>query len=89
MVPYGSWQKLADAARSRKPVKGLTHIFYRYPARFSPHFAGTATELFSKPSDLVYDPYMGGGTTVVEAMVRGRDAVGSDLNSLSVFCISY
>jgi hypothetical protein len=28
---------------------------------------------------------MGGGTTVLEAMVRGRQAIGSDLNSLAVF----
>jgi hypothetical protein len=28
---------------------------------------------------------MGGGTTVLEAMVRGRRSVGSDINSLSVF----
>jgi len=76
---------LADAARSRKPVKGLTHNFYRYPARFSPDFAATAIRLFSNPSDVVYDPYMGGGTTVVEAMVSGRDAIGGDLNSLAVF----
>ncbi len=31
------------------------------------------------------DPYMGGGTTVVEAMIAGRRAIGSDLNSLAVF----
>jgi len=85
MVPDQSWGTLANAARSRRPVKGLTHSFYRYPARFSPEFAATAIELFSQPSDLVYDPYMGGGTTIVEAMASGRRGVGSDLNSLAVF----
>jgi DNA modification methylase len=76
---------LRAAAVDASPVSGLTHRFYRYPARFSPQFAGTAIELFSQPGDLVLDPYMGGGTTVVEAIARGRDAVGGDINSLAAF----
>lgn len=76
---------LRRAALDKQPVSGLTHRFYRYPARFSPIFARACIEAFSEPGDLVLDPYMGGGTTVVEAMVLGRQAVGSDINSLSVF----
>src|SRR6185436_11446244 len=73
------------AARDRAAVSGLTHTFYRYPARFSPQFAAAAIEAFSEPGDLVLDPYMGGATTLVEAIARGRRAVGCDLNSLAVF----
>lgn len=73
------------AALDQEPIAGLTHRFYRYPARFSPAFAGACIEAYSKPGQVVLDPYMGGGTTVLEAMVRGRRAVGSDINSLSVF----
>ena len=77
--------KLTSAARDPKPVSGLTHCFYRYPARFSPQFAAAAIECFSKPGDLVMDPFMGGGTTVIEALIRGRKVVGNDLNSLATF----
>jgi DNA modification methylase len=76
---------LTEAARDRKPVSGWTHNFYRYPARFSPSFAAAAIECFSKPGDLIADPYMGGGTTVVEGMAAGRHVVGNDLNSLAAF----
>jgi hypothetical protein len=76
---------LRAAAIDSSPVSGLTHRFYRYPARFSPGFAGTAIELFSQRGDLVLDPYMGGGTTIVEALARGRQAVGGDINTLSAF----
>jgi len=76
---------LAEAAKDRTPVGGWTHNFYRYPARFSPQFAAAAIRSFSKPGDLVLDPYMGGGTTVVEGVAAGRRVVGNDLNSLAAF----
>lgn len=76
---------LALAARDSQRVTGSTHNFYRYPARFSPQFAATAIGCFSSPGDLVLDPYMGGGTTIVEALKSGRHVVGNDLNSLATF----
>jgi len=76
---------LRRAANDSSPVSGLTHAFYRYPARFSPTFAGAAIEAFSQPGQFVLDPFMGGGTTIVEAVARGRQAIGNDLNSLAVF----
>ena len=74
-----------DAARDVARIGGLTHGFYRYPARFSPLFARTVIDAFTDPGDLVLDPFMGGGTTVVEARTRGRRAFGSDMSSLAVF----
>ena len=76
---------LAEAALDRTPVTGWTHNFYRYPARFSPKFAAAAIELFSEPGDVVLDPYMGGGTAVVEGVAAGRRMIGNDLNSLGAF----
>src|SRR5207249_4200542 len=76
---------LLEAVHSRKPVAGLSHGFYRYPARFSPLFVRAAVEAFTKPGDVVFDPFMGGGTTLVEASATGRSAIGTDINSLAVF----
>lgn len=61
------------------------HEFYRYPARFSPTFAAAAIAAFSSPGDLVLDPFMGGGTTLIEASAAGRRSLGSDLNTLAAF----
>src|SRR5580704_13778745 len=80
-----SLSELRVAALDLNLVEGLTHDFYRYPARFAPIFAATAIRDFSNPGDLVCDPYMGGGTTIIEALAAGRRAVGSDINSLAVF----
>ena len=54
------------ALHSSKPVKGLTHGFYLYPARFPPEIARSVISNFSRPGDAVLDPFMGGGTSIVE-----------------------
>jgi hypothetical protein len=77
--------KLAVAAQDTRRVQGATHRFYRYPARFSPQFVRAAIEQFTKPGDLVFDPFVGGGTTLVEAMRLGRSGIGSDINELAIF----
>jgi hypothetical protein len=46
---------LVAGARDAAPVRGLTHGFYKYPARFSPAFAGAAIKAFTEPGDLVLD----------------------------------
>ena len=77
----GFSQHLIEAARDQSRVKGLTHEFYRYPARFSPSFVRGAIEAFTRPGDWVMDPFAGGGTTLVEAMAMGRNALGIDISS--------
>ncbi|KQB15180.1 site-specific DNA-methyltransferase [Rhodobacter capsulatus] len=38
----------------------------------------------TKPGDVVFDPFMGRGTTPVQAALMGRQAFGNDINPLSV-----
>ena len=64
---------------------GSTHAFYHYPARFSPAVARAVIESFSEPGDWVLDPFMGGGTTIIEGLALGRNMLGVDLNSLAHF----
>lgn len=40
-------------------------------------------EMFSKTGDLVYDPFCGVGTTLVEAIRLGRKAIGVDVNPIA------
>ncbi len=76
---------IVSAIRCNQRVGGLTHEFYRYPARFSPVVARKLIEEFSKPGDLILDPFMGGGTTLVEGKSAGRNVVGTDISGLAVF----
>ncbi len=80
--------RLLESLHSQKRVTGLTHNFYKYPARFSPELAHEVVGQFSSPNDWIFDPFMGGGTTIVEALAMGRSALGIDLNSLAWFVAS-
>ena len=83
-----NWQDadtLISAVHSQRPVKGLTHDLYKYPARFSPQFCSAAISTFSNPGDTVVDPFVGGGTTLVESRASGRLGVGTDISTLATF----
>jgi hypothetical protein len=67
------------------PVCGLTHNYYKYPARFSPKLVRSIIQNFSAPGDLIADPFMGGGTTLVESLALGRESIGLDISALATF----
>ena len=65
---------------SEKRVSGLTHNFYRYPARFSPEFAREAILQFSNENDHILDAFMGSGTTAKMAILNNRKYIGSEIS---------
>ncbi len=62
----------------------LSHTFHSYPARFIPQIPLTFIKLFTKKDDVVLDPMCGSGTTLVEAFLSNRHAVGNDFNPLAI-----
>jgi hypothetical protein len=71
--------------RSVAHAKGFTHPFYRYPAAAPPELVREVIRTYTRPGELVVDPFMGGGTTIVEALAHGRQGIGIDANTLAVF----
>lgn len=61
----------------------FTHGFHPYPAKFIPQISRTLIDLFTMPGDTVADIFCGSGTTLVEAVRAGRDAIGIDANPLA------
>jgi hypothetical protein len=59
----------------------LHEISYR--ACFKPSLPAYFLERLTRPGDRVLDPFMGRGTTVLEAALRGRIPCGNDINPLS------
>ena len=67
-----------------KSVSSSIHSIHPYPARFIPQIPKNLIEIFH-PGDgsAVLDPFCGSGTTIIEAVSQGIDAVGIDLNPLA------
>jgi len=62
----------------------LTHAFHPYPGRFHPRLPRLVLGAIAMPKQTVLDPFMGGGTTIVEAILHGLHAIGSDLNPVAL-----
>lgn len=61
----------------------LTHALHPYPAKFIPQIPRALIQGLSRPGDTVADIFCGSGTTLVEALLQGRNAVGVDANPLA------
>lgn len=72
-----------DAVR-RKDNQVLTHNLHPWPAKFIPYFPAKLISYYSAPGQVVLDPFCGSGTTLVEAMLSGRRAIGVDINPIAV-----
>lgn len=51
-----------------------------HPAAFPPELARRLVHMFSAPGEVIFDPFMGSGTTVVVAEMYGRQGIGVELN---------
>lgn len=65
----------------QRAANPLHEISYR--ACFKPQLPRFFIERYTQPGDVVYDPFMGRGTTLLEAALLGRKPMGCDINPLS------
>jgi hypothetical protein len=56
----------------------------KYRGNWSPYVPRNLILRYSNPGDWVLDQFMGSGTTLVEAKLLNRNAVGVDINPQSV-----
>ncbi len=61
-----------------------THNFHSFPAKFPPQLPSKFIQALTREGDVVLDPMMGSGTTVVEAFLSGRQAYGFDIDPLAI-----
>ncbi|KPI04486.1 hypothetical protein OK074_4620 [Actinobacteria bacterium OK074] len=64
----------APAQRADRYVPGSA----AHPAKMLPQIAAHAIATYTRPGDLVLDPMCGIGTTLVEAIRQGRNALGTE-----------
>ena len=63
---------------AQREAHSLHEVSYR--ACFKPQLPGFFIERLTRKGHIVYDPYMGRGTTLLEAALGGRRVVGNDIN---------
>ena len=66
---------------AQRKAHSLHEISYR--ACYKPQLPRFFIERLSKIGDSIYDPFMGRGTTILEAALLGRKPLGNDINPLS------
>ena len=65
-------------------TKEFTHCYHVYPAMMIPQIARRLiNEYAPKDTKLIFDPYCGTGTTLVEAKRANINSIGTDLNPLA------
>src|SRR5438445_7625848 len=65
----------------QRAASSLHEISYR--ACFKPQLPRFFIERLTAANDMVYDPFLGRGTTMIEAALLGRRVAGCDINPLS------
>ena len=59
------------------------HGLHPYLGKYVPQLVEIFLARYFRPGQRVYDPFVGSGTTLVEANVFGADAVGCDISSFN------
>src|SRR5262252_8054497 len=61
-----------------------SHDVHAFAAKFPPQLPRAFIRGLTTPGDLVLDPMMGSGTTIVEALLEGRRGIGLDIDPLAL-----
>ena len=65
-------------------TNGVMHSIHPYPAKFIPQIPNALIKEFTELGETVYDPFLGSGTTCLESNILGRNAIGNDVNEMSI-----
>ncbi|MCX7605737.1 MAG: DNA methyltransferase [Bacteroidia bacterium] len=71
------------AGLTQKETTYATHSYHRYPAKFIPQLAARLMQRYSQEGEMILDPFMGSGTTLVEAKLLRRPSLGVDINPVA------
>ncbi len=68
--------------------ESLFSAIHWHPGRFASQLPASLIGVLSSPGDVILDPFVGSGTTLVESQRLGRPSVGIDLNPISCLMAS-
>jgi site-specific DNA-methyltransferase (cytosine-N4-specific) len=65
-----------------KDTQYATHSFHSYPGKFVPQIVRALIKEYTEENDTILDPFCGSGTSLLEANLLKRYAIGLELNPL-------
>ncbi len=87
--PEPTWQAIIENGFARRPSarkdpKYVTHGLHQYKGKFYPQLAKGLMNLCAlPPGAIVFDPFCGSGTTLLESYLNGNRSFGCDMNPLA------
>ncbi len=78
VIEQSSWDLLDSWKRVRSRWGHSLHTICSRTGSFPPRLVHYFISLYSKPEDLILDPYAGKGTTILESCLLGRKGIGND-----------
>jgi DNA modification methylase len=84
--PDASYRERLDALLSKnldfhdQQSTYASHNFHAFPAKFPPQLPRAFINALTDPGDVVLDPMMGSGTTILEAFLLDRQGIGFDID---------
>ena len=83
--PSNVMEKLREIswAFTQDDTSYLGHNLHPYPAKFIPQIPANLIVALSLPGERVWDPFGGSGTTALEALLLGRNAISTDANPVA------
>lgn len=65
-------------------TREYTHIYHDYPARMIPQIPRNLLKILEeKEGNVLFDPYCGSGSSLVEGLMAGLNVIGTDINPLA------
>lgn len=82
---YTNYFHIIQKNRKRSVNQYLTHWIYPYKGKFHPQMIRALLNIIGlEQGDTVLDPFLGSGTTAVEAQLLGINCIGIDISPLCV-----
>jgi DNA modification methylase len=82
---YTDYFRIIQKNNTRSVNQYLTHWIYPYKGKFHPQMIRALLNIIGlKEGDTILDPYIGSGTTAVEAQLLGINCIGIDISPLCV-----
>jgi len=86
-----TWQSIIEngdakeSVVSRKDPKYVTHGIHPYKGKFYPQLVKPLLNISkAEPGSIVFDPFCGSGTVVLEGLLNGYQAYGCDVNPIAI-----